>query len=141
MHTSTDPGAMLMGDKKRVAIVGGGISGLAAAHLLEGKAHVTVFEAEPRLGGHARTVVAGKRGDQPVDTGFIVFNRQNYPLLTRLFEMLDVEVVKSNMSFGASIDGGRLEYALRDLGSVFAQPRNAFNPRFLRMLRDRKSVV
>ena len=136
MHTSTDPGAMLMGDKKRVAIVGGGISGLAAAHLLEGKAHVTVFEAEPRLGGHARTVVAGKRGDQPVDTGFIVFNRQNYPLLTRLFEMLDVEVVKSNMSFGASIDGGRLEYALRDLGSVFAQPRNAFNPRFLRMLRD-----
>ena len=136
MHTSTDPGAMLTGDKKRVAIVGGGISGLAAAHLLEGKAHVTVFEAEPRLGGHARTVVAGKRGDQPVDTGFIVFNRQNYPLLTRLFEMLDVDVVESNMSFGASIDGGRLEYALRDLGAVFAQPRNAFNPRFLRMLRD-----
>jgi predicted NAD/FAD-binding protein len=102
-----------------------------------GKAHrVVLFEAERRLGGHARTVLAGRRGDQPVDTGFIVFNYATYPHLTQLFEALDVPVMESTMSFGASFDGGRFEYALQSLGAVFAQPRNAFDPRYLRMLRD-----
>ena len=59
---------------RRIAIVGGGISGMAAAHQLAPDHAVTLFEAERRLGGHARTVIAGKNGDQPVDTGFIVFN-------------------------------------------------------------------
>ena len=74
--------------------------------------------------------MAGKNGDQPVDTGFIVFNYANYPHLAALFKELDVPVVKSNMSFGASIDGGRFEYALTNLNAVFAQRRNALNPRF-----------
>ena len=122
---------------KRVAIIGGGISGLAAARLLSKAGHrITLFEAEPRLGGHARTVVAGKRGDQPVDTGFIVFNRLNYPNLCALFGDLSVPVAKSDMSFGASIDGGRLEYGFGTLAAVFAQKRNAFDPRYLGMLRD-----
>ncbi|MEO0945688.1 MAG: FAD-dependent oxidoreductase, partial [Pseudomonadota bacterium] len=87
---------------KRIAVIGGGISGMGAAHHLAGRHNVVLFEAEPRLGGHARTIVAGKRGDQPVDTGFIVFNYQTYPHLTALFEQLDVPVAKSNMSFGVS---------------------------------------
>ena len=58
---------------------------------------------------------SGKRGDQPVDTGFIVFNKVNYPELTRLFETLDVPIAESDMGFGASIGGGWLEYGLRGL--------------------------
>ena len=109
---------------------------MAAAHLLATDNAVVLFEAEPRLGGHARTVMAGKRGDQPVDTGFIVYNRVNYPHLVQLFEKLAVPVVESNMSFGASIAGGRLEYGLSNLDALFAQRRRIADPRFLRMLRD-----
>lgn len=122
--------------RRRIAVIGGGISGLGAARLLSRDHSVTLFEANSRLGGHARTIVAGKRGDQPVDTGFIVFNYANYPLLTQMFDELDVPVTKSDMSFGASVRGGRLEYGLTNLRSVFAQLRNAADPRFLRMLRD-----
>lgn len=121
---------------RRIAIVGGGISGMAAAYLMAGTHAVTLYEAAPRLGGHARTVVAGKRGDQPVDTGFIVFNKVNYPHLLAMFDRLQVPIVPSDMGFGASFGGGRLEYALRDLNSLFAQRRNALSPRFLRMIRD-----
>jgi predicted NAD/FAD-binding protein len=121
---------------RRIAVIGGGISGMAAAHMLADRNSVVLFEAEPRLGGHARTVIAGKRKDQPVDTGFIVFNRVNYPHLVRLFEKLDVPVTESSMSFGASIRGGAVEYGLASMDTVFAQRKNAFNPRFLRMLSD-----
>ncbi len=121
---------------RRIAVIGGGIAGLAAAHLLSGGQSVVLFEAEARLGGHARTVIAGKRGDQPVDTGFIVFNRVNYPHLTRLFEALGVPIADSDMSFGASIDGGRIEYGLRTVGTLIAQKRNLLRPAFLRMVRD-----
>lgn len=121
---------------RRIAVIGGGISGMAAAHTLAKGNAVVLFEAEARLGGHARTVLAGKRGDQPVDTGFIVFNRVNYPNLVALFEKLSVPTIESSMSFGASIRGGALEYGLASMDAVFAQRRNAFSPRFLRMLSD-----
>jgi predicted NAD/FAD-binding protein len=121
---------------RRIAVIGGGISGMAAAHLLAQTHSVVLYEAEPRLGGHARTVIAGKRGDQPVDTGFIVFNRVNYPHLVRLFEKLGVPTTASTMSFGASIKGGRLEYGLASVDAIFAQRKNALDPRFLRMLGD-----
>ncbi len=121
---------------KRIAVIGAGISGMGAAYHLADANSVTLFEAEPRLGGHARTIVAGKRGDQPVDTGFIVFNRVNYPNLVKLFEALDVPVAKSDMSFAASIGNGRIEYGLRSLQALFAQKRNLANPGFLRMVRD-----
>ena len=124
------------GPTRRIAVVGGGISGMAAAHLLATDNRVVLFEAEARLGGHARTVLAGKRGDQPVDTGFIVYNRVNYPHLVALFEKLQVPVAPSNMSFGASIRGGWLEYALASVDSLFAQRSNIVNPAFLRMCRD-----
>ena len=122
--------------RKRIAEIGGGISGMGAAHMLAADHHVTLFESEHRLGGHARTIMAGKNGDQPVDTGFLVFNYANYPHMAALFDELSVPVVKSNMSFGASIGGGRLEYGLASLDALFAQRANALNPRFLGMVRD-----
>lgn len=122
--------------RRRVAIIGGGISGMAAAEALAPDHDVTLFEAEPRLGGHARTIMAGRRGDQPVDTGFIVYNRVNYPNLVDLFERLDVPVEASDMSFAASLDGGRIEYSLQTLDTLFAQRRNVLRPPFLRMVRD-----
>lgn len=121
---------------KNIAVIGAGISGMGAAHMLAKSHRVTLFEAENCLGGHARTRMAGPHGDQAVDTGFIVFNYANYPHLAALFDELDVPVTPSNMSFGASIDGGRFEYGLASLSAVFAQKRNMTNPRFLRMLRD-----
>ena len=121
---------------QRVAIIGGGISGLASAYLLAPHHAVTLYEASPTLGGHARTVMAGQNGDQPVDTGFIVFNYANYPHLTRMFLDLDVPVAKSNMSFGASINRGQIEYGLRDLSALVAQRRNLLRPGFIGMMRD-----
>ena len=121
---------------KRIAVIGAGISGMGAAHMLSATHNVTLIEAEGRLGGHARTIIAGRNGDQPVDTGFIVFNYANYPHLAALFDELDVPVTESNMSFGASLNGGALEYGLASLGALFAQKRNMLNPKFLRMIRD-----
>ena len=124
------------GAPRNIAVIGAGISGMGAAHMLADGNRVTLFEAEKRLGGHARTIMAGKRGDQPVDTGFIVFNYANYPNLARLFAELDVPVTKSNMSFGASIRGGALEYGLHSVDALFAQRSNLMRPGFLRMVRD-----
>lgn len=121
---------------RRIAVIGGGISGMAAAHLLAGDHAVVLFEAGARLGGHAHTVMAGKRGDQPVDMGFIVFNRVNYPLLCGLFDKLGVPMVESDMSFGCSIQGGKLEYGLRNLNALLAQRRNLLNPSYARMMLD-----
>ncbi|MEO0918495.1 MAG: FAD-dependent oxidoreductase [Pseudomonadota bacterium] len=121
---------------RRIAVIGAGISGMGAAYHLADEHHVVLFEAEKRLGGHARTKMAGKRGDQPVDTGFIVFNYQTYPHLIDLFDKLDVPIAPSRMSFGVSARSGRFEYALNSIDTIFAQRRNAANPRFLRMVRD-----
>lgn len=109
---------------------------MGAAYMLSETVDVTLFEAEDRIGGHARTRMAGPNMDQPVDTGFIVFNYANYPHMAQLFDELGVPVVKSNMSFGASIGGGRFEYALASLNGLFAQRKNALNPKFLGMIRD-----
>jgi hypothetical protein len=121
---------------RRIAVIGGGISGLAAAHLLAQDHAVVLFEADKRLGGHAHTVMAGKRGDQPVDMGFIVFNRVNYPNLSALFGKLEVPVAESAMSFGASIGGGWLEYGLANPGALLAKRSNLLRPGFGRMLLD-----
>ena len=86
-------------------MIGTGISGLGAAWLLSRRHDVTVFEADRRPGGHARTVTArSKGGEFPVDTGFIVFNRVNYPNLCQLFNRLGVAARKSDMSFAVSVD-------------------------------------
>ena len=121
---------------RRIAVIGAGISGMAAAHFLAGENSVVVFESERRLGGHARTVLAGKRGDQPVDTGFIVYNKVNYPNMVALFDKLAVPVVESSMSFGASIKGGWMEYGTATNGAFVAQAQNVLRPNFWGMLRD-----
>ncbi|MBQ0751962.1 MAG: FAD-dependent oxidoreductase [Roseovarius sp.] len=122
--------------RKTIAVIGAGITGMGAAERLADKHHVVLFESEARLGGHARTITAGKRGDQPVDTGFIVFNYATYPHLSALFERLAVPVAPSTMSFGASFRGGALEYGLQGSGAYFAQRRNLANPAHWAMLRD-----
>ncbi len=121
---------------RKIAVIGGGISGMGAAHALAKDHHVVLFEAEARLGGHARTRMAGPNRDQPVDTGFIVFNDANYPNLTALFDHLGVPITNSNMSFGASFGGGAMEYGLQGLDALFATRSNIANPKFYRMLRD-----
>lgn len=121
---------------RKIAVIGGGISGMGAAHLLSKDHRVVLFEVEARLGGHARTRMAGPNRETPVDTGFIVFNYANYPHLAELFAHLDVPVVKSNMTFGASFGGGDFEFALTGLNAIFAQRSNLVNVKFLRMLRE-----
>ncbi len=124
------------GERKKIAVIGAGISGLSAAYYLSEHHDITIYEAEPRLGGHARTVMAGKNGDQPVDTGFIVFNYATYPYLTKLFDALNVPVEKSEMSFGATIDNGRIEYGLNNLRTLTAQKRNLMRPSYYKMISD-----
>jgi predicted NAD/FAD-binding protein len=121
----------------RVAVIGSGISGLGAAYLLREHCDVTLFEAQERAGGHARTLTVECDG-QPVsvDTGFIVFNYRNYPLLTALFDELDVPVEKSDMSLGLSLENGAFEWGCQGLRAVFAQPSNMLRPAFWGMLRD-----
>jgi uncharacterized protein len=123
--------------RQRIAVVGTGIAGLSAAWLLHRHADVTVYESEPRPGGHSNTALVPWRGARiPVDVGFIVYNEANYPLLTRLFEHLGVRTHDSDMSFSVSVDRGALEYAGQGLQTLFAQKRNALRPGFLRMLYD-----
>jgi len=127
----------MSGERKNIAIIGTGISGLGAAYLLHPHHHITLYEKNAYVGGHSRTVdVQTTDGPVAVDTGFIVFNYRNYPLLTGLFSHLDVPVAKSDMSFGASIDHGWMEYGTQYLRNVFAQKRNLLRPGFWRMVMD-----
>jgi predicted NAD/FAD-binding protein len=123
--------------KPRIAVIGSGIAGLSAAWLLRSHADVTLFEQENRAGGHAdtQTVMLGGRTID-VDTGFIVYNAENYPNLTALFDHLGIATKPSEMSFGVSIGGGALEYGGGDLLQLFGQRRNALRPRFWGMVQD-----
>jgi len=123
--------------KQRIAIIGSGVAGLVAAHLLHRKHTVTVLEARPRVGGHVCTVdVPGPDGEtRAIDIGFIVYNEHNYPLFTRLIDRLGVATQPSNMSFGVRCDRTGLEYGSENLRTLFAQPSNLVSPGFYAMLR------
>jgi uncharacterized protein len=120
----------------KIAIVGTGVSGLTAAHLLHPNHEITLFEAEGRVGGHVNTVeVAEESGPVAIDTGFIVFNDRNYPRFERLLGELGVPWQPSRMSFSVADGDGRFEYAGTPSG-LFARPAHLVNPAFLGMLRD-----
>ncbi len=129
----------------KVAIVGSGISGLAAAHALRGKVDITLLEAADYFGGHSHTVdvtLPTPQGEltHGVDTGFLVLNGRTYPQLIALLADLNVASVKSEMSFSVqAIDqanGLALEWSGSSLSTVFSQRANLVNPRFWGMLRD-----
>ena len=117
----------------RIAIIGTGISGLGAAWLLYPHHDITLFEKEPRPGGHARTVRAE---GVDVDTGFIVCNRRTYPLFIPLMEKLGVLLEPSDMSFSASFEGGRYEYGTFSTRAMFAQPMCLMDAGHWRLIRD-----
>ncbi|MCK9533289.1 MAG: FAD-dependent oxidoreductase [Pseudomonas sp.] len=122
----------------RVAVIGSGISGSSSAWFLSQKHDVTLFEKNPTLGGHTNTLdVVLANGDKtPVDTGFIVYNEPNYPLLKAMLAHLNVATHPTDMSFAVSIDQGRLEYAGNNLNTLFAQRKNLFSVRHWRMIAD-----
>lgn len=124
-----------MDKNRRVAVIGSGISGTIAAWLLRDEARVRLFEADTRFGGHTNTAVFDDQdGQVAIDTGFMVFNRENYPLLSALFEHLGVDTYPTDMSFSASFDSGRLEYAGTNLDTLFGQRRNLINAGFWSLL-------
>lgn len=121
----------------RIAVIGTGISGLAAAWLLNRRHEVHLFEKQPRIGGHSHTVNVEHDGRRlALDTGFIVFNNVNYPNLTRLFDLLSVSSQEADMSFAVRCERCDLEYNGRNLASLFAQPINVVRPAYYRMLLD-----
>ncbi|MDQ3205698.1 MAG: FAD-dependent oxidoreductase [Pseudomonadota bacterium] len=121
----------------RIAVIGSGIAGLASAHLLSREHDVVLFEANDYLGGHTHTHDIALHGRQyRIDTGFIVFNPDHYPLLSRLFGELGVVSQPTTMSFSVRNEASGLEYNASDLDSLFCQRRNLVSPRFLGMVRD-----
>lgn len=121
---------------KRLAIVGSGISGLSAGHLLHPQHQVTLFEREPQLGGHTATVDVRLGGrDRAIDTGFIVFNDRTYPLFLKLLERVGLKGQPTVMSFSVRSPEG-LEYNGQDLDTLFAQRTNLLNPRFWSFLAE-----
>lgn len=123
--------------RERVAVVGAGISGLCCAYELAADYDVTVFEREPRLGGHTRTIhVEADGGHQPVDIGFIVFNVQNYPAFTRLLQRLDVSHDASDMSFGLEDERDGFCFSPSTVGGWLAQPSNLLRPEYWKLLGD-----
>ncbi len=120
----------------RIAIVGAGISGLVAGHLLHSKHEIVVYEANGYAGGHTNTVrVDTAHETHEVDTGFIVMNDRNYPNFIRLLDRLGVARQPTHMSFSVKAEEEDFEYAGTPRG-LFCQPRNLISPRFQRMIRD-----
>jgi uncharacterized protein len=123
--------------RRRVAVVGSGVAGLTAAHVLQRSHDVTLFEADDRLGGHAHThdVVTASGGTVAIDTGFIVHNDRTYPNLVRLLDELGVETQETEMSLSVHCDGCGLEYAGgRGFSGLAPSVGTVGRPAYLRML-------
>ncbi|MGK0256471.1 MAG: putative NAD/FAD-binding protein [Arcobacteraceae bacterium] len=121
----------------KIAVLGAGISGLGSAYLLSKKHEVDLYEKESRLGGHARTTQIEEDGQKfGVDTGFLVFNHPTYPLLTKLFEELDVKIEQSDMSFSFWDKASNIAYNAQTLGGIFFQKRNLFSLNHYKMIYD-----
>jgi predicted NAD/FAD-binding protein len=126
---------LLVASVKRIAVVGAGIAGLAAARVLARTAQVTLYEAGDHFGGHSHTIDVTLEGrTHGVDTGFIVYNERTYPQLTRLLAELGVATAPAQMSFSAQIPSAGIEWSGPSLGGVFAQRSNLLRPAFWNML-------
>lgn len=121
----------------KIAIIGSGISGMAIGYLLNQSHDITLYEKDHYIGGHSRTIsINVNHKNIDVDTGFIVFNKRNYPYLTALFKHLNIDIAKSDMSFGVSIDNGWLEYGTKKLYHLFGQKNNLIRLQYWQMLGD-----
>ena len=121
----------------KIAIIGSGISGLGCAYLLKDHHNITIFEASGQPGGHVNTVnVRGKTGDYRVDTGFIVFNEQNYPNFVRLLELLQVDSQPTRMGFSVRSERTGIEYSGESILGLFGGIRNITDPKHWGMVRD-----
>lgn len=120
---------------EKVAIIGTGIAGMGCGHLLQYKYHLTFYEEQDYIGGHTNTITLEEHGEPVyIDTGFMVFNQQTYPQLSRLFDKIHAPVKTTDMSFSVQYLPDHLEYSGSSLNHLFAQRRNLFNPAFLKML-------
>lgn len=121
----------------KIAVIGAGISGLGSAYLLSKKHDVDLYEKEVRLGGHARTTFVHEGEEEfGIDTGFLVFNYETYPLLTKLFKQLGVKVENSNMSFGFWDKKTDVAYNADSLSGMFFQKKNIFSYNHYKMIMD-----
>ena len=123
----------------KIAVIGSGISGLSAAHFLSEKHKVDLFEKNDHFGGHSYTVeLPFKNSNETIslDLGFIVFNKINYPNLVNLFEKLQVNYEKSNMSFSVSVKNSNIEYSGSGLKGLFANKYNILNLNFIKMIKE-----
>jgi len=119
--------------KRRLAIVGTGISGIACAYYLKERFDITVFDKNNYLGGHTHT---HDMGGFTLDTGFIVFNMETYPNLMKLFAELNIEKQKSEMTFSVYNKKTGLQFSGTSYSHLFAQKRNIFNIKYLKFLLD-----
>ena len=122
----------------KIAVIGSGISGLSAAYFLSKRHKVDLFEKDDHFGGHSYTVDVEyeKNKKISVDVGFIVFNHQTYPNLINFFKENEIEIEKSNMSFSVSVKDTSIEYCGNGLNGIFANKKNLFNIKFLKMFLD-----
>ena len=121
----------------KIAVLGAGISGLGSAYILSKKHEVDLYEKDNRLGGHARTTIVNDEDKTfGVDTGFLVFNHPTYPLLTKLFEQLNVKIENSDMSFAFWDRDNNRAYNGSSLKGMFAQKRNFFSITHYKMIKD-----
>lgn len=120
---------------KRIAIVGTGIAGLGCAHLLHRDNQITLFEKNAYVGGHTNTIEVAEGGVQiPIDTGFMVFNHETYPHLTKLFNDLGVETQATDMSISVQSLARGIEWCGSSLNQVFGQRKNLFSPQFWKLM-------
>ena len=120
--------------KERIAVIGSGISGISSAYFLSKNFDVHLFEKEDRLGGHTRTILIKEDNNIPIDTGFIVFNENNYYDLTKFFNALNVDFEDSDMSFAVSNLAFNIEYSGKNFSTLFANLKNLFSYNYLKMI-------
>ena len=120
--------------KERIAVIGSGIAGISSAYFLSKNFDVHLFEKEGRLGGHTRTILIKEDNNIPIDTGFIVFNENNYYDLTKFFYALNVDFEDSDMSFAVSNLAFNIEYSGKNFSTLFANLENLFSYKYLKMI-------